>query len=109
MLSGFFYTLRKHDRRLERLGLLKVHRSIGDNDNDIPHLNTAGGGTIQTNTAASTFTFYNIGLKTLTIIIIQHLHLLTGDEVGSIHQVLVDGDTPHVVKIGLRHGDAMQL
>ena len=91
---------------LEGLRFFKIHHGIGDDDAHITHddahithLYLTGSSTVQTDTARATLTFYYIGLETFTIVIVNNLHLLAGNEVSCIHEIFIDGDATHVVEI----------
>ena len=109
LLFHHFVVFRENHTWLECFCLLKVHESIGNDDADIAHLHLACGGTIETYATAASLTFYNIGFESLTVVVINNLHLLAGDHVGSIEQVLVDGDTAHIVEVGLGDCHTMQF
>ena len=91
--------LREYHRWFERLRLFEIHQGIRDNDDRLTHLYPAGCSTVQTNTSTATFALDDIGLKTLSIIIIKHLYFLTSYQIGGIHQILIDGDATHIVQV----------
>ena len=64
---------------------------------------------IEADAARPALTFYNIGLETLPIVVVHDLHLLARNHVRGVHQVLVNGDAPHIIQIRFRHTHAMQL
>ena len=47
--------------------------------------------TIEADATRAALSFYNIGLEALTIVVVHDLHLLTGNEIGGVHEILVDG------------------
>ena len=53
--------------------------------------------------------FYNIGLEALAIVVVDDLHLLAGNEVGGVHEILVDGDAAHILEVGISDGHTVQL
>lgn len=97
------------DAGLEVLGLLKVHVGIGHDDDDVADLHLAGSSSVEADAATRARAFNNIGVETLAIHIVDDIDTLSGDESGSIHQVLVDGDAAHVVEVGLGDRGTMDL
>ena len=64
---------------------------------------------IETDATASALTFYNIGLETLTIVVVHYLNLLARYQPCGIHQVFIYRDAAHIVEVGLCHRHTMEL
>ena len=101
--------LREHDGGSEGLGLLEIHRGIGDDDDGIAHLDPAGSSSVETDAATAALAADDIGLEAFAVVVVEHLDLLAGNEIGGIHEVLVDGDAAHIVKIGLGDLNTMKF
>ena len=43
------------------------------------------------------------------VVDVHDLNFLPGDHIGSIQQILVDGDTPHITEVGLGYGHPVYL
>jgi len=99
----------KYDRRLERLGLLKVHHRKRHDDDDIAHLHFARGGTVQADAPTSTLALDHISVETLPVVVVDNLNFLAGNKIRRVHQVLINGDTANIIQVGLGHLHAMQL
>ena len=52
---------------------------------------------------------YNIGDDALAIVIVHHMHHLSFEKAGSLHESLVDGDATHIIEVGLGNSHAVQL
>ena len=84
--------------------LLKIHHCIGNDNTYVTHLHLSSRSTIQTDTATATLTFYYIGFKALTIVIVYNLYFFSCYKVSRIHEILINGDASHVVQICFRNG-----
>ena len=97
------------DAGLKGLGFLQLHVGIGHDDHDIAHLYLACGSTVEADAAARARSFNNLSVETLDIHVVHDVDALSGDEPGSVHQILVDGDAAHVVEVSLGDGGTMNL
>ncbi len=108
MLSGQMVVgIGKDDAGLEATCLLRCHGGISHYDTHIANLNLTGSGTVQADAAAMAWTLNNIGVKTLTIVVVNDMDTLAGYETGSIHELLVNSDAAHVIEVGLSDTSAV--
>ncbi|MNT69087.1 hypothetical protein D3C72_2073730 [compost metagenome] len=91
------------------LNFLLRHLGIGYYNHRIPRLNQSRGRSVKTDHAATAWSWNHIGLKTSTVIIVYNLYFLILEQVGTFHQVLIDGNTAHVVEVRLCHGCAVNF
>jgi len=70
-------------------------------------MNDAGSCSIETDYPRTSFARYGIGLQACSVVVVHDLDFLSGDDVGSIHQIFIDGDATHIVEVGLRNGYAV--
>jgi|GEM_PF-119068 len=85
------------------------HRGIRDDDDLVSDGALAGRGSVQTDVPATLGTRDHIGLKTFAIVDVHHGYFFVGDQIGGIHQFLIDGQTSLVIEVGLRDARAMKF
>lgn len=93
--------------RLPRASFLWGHGCIGHDDNLIAHLKSACRRTIQADTSCIARASNGIGFNAFAVHIIDDADTFVRQYAYRIHQVRVDGDASHVVKVGLRDGGAV--
>src|SRR5690554_7225518 len=77
---------------LKTPGFLYFHYGIGDDDDHVAYRYLTGSGPIETDHAGTTFPPDHIGLYPLTVVVVDHLHLLRSEEHTSELQ-----SRPHLV------------
>ncbi len=92
----------ENNPRLKRFCFFKIQPGVTNNDEDIPYLYPAGGGTVEANHARASFTFDDVGFEAFTIVVVDDLHAFALNEVGCVQQVFINGDAADVVQVGLR-------
>ena len=85
-VSRLFYQLvgrgvRENHTRLKGFCLFEIHRSVGDDDNNIPHIRLVCCCSIQANYATARLARNSVGFETLSIGNIYHLNLLATNQV----------------------------
>lgn len=86
-----------------------VHVGVGADDDEVALLREAGGGTVDADDAGIFLALYNVGGETVTVIDVEDVDLLVGNDVGFIHDGAVDGDRAFVMEVGLGHRGAVNL
>ena len=99
----------ENHRGLKLLGLLEIHQGIRHDDNQIVNLYFASSSSVKADATCSTLALDDVGLQALTVIDVEYLNLLAFNHTCGVHQILVNGDTTHIVKIRLSNSDAMNL
>ena len=107
LIQAVGFARREYDLWLERTGLLGRHLGICHDDDLVAHLEQTGCRTIQADTARMGRTCNHIGLDARTIVVVHHVYVLACHQTAGLHQRLVDGDTAHVVQIGLSDAGTM--
>ena len=64
---------------------------------------------VQAHGSAAALPFDDISFETFPVVDVHDLNFLPGDHIGSIQQILVDGDTPHITEVGLGYGHPVYL
>ena len=64
---------------------------------------------VQAHGSAAALPFDDISFETFPVVDVHDLNFLPGDHIGSIQQILVDGDTPHITEFGLGYGHPVYL
>ena len=94
---------------LEGLGLLCVHPGVGHDDDDIARLYKTCCRSIEADDARATLATDDVGLQACAIVVVDDLHLLACDQVGSLEELLINGDAPYIVKVGFGDGDSVYV
>jgi hypothetical protein len=81
--------------------------AIGQNNDGISSNCQSGGSTIQTD--FTTLTLNGIGSKASTVIEIQHMYLLIGEDISFLHEFPVDSDTALVVNVDFGNVGSMDF
>ena len=97
------------DGGLKSLRLLKVHRRVGEDEDDVTTLHTSGGSAIEADRARVRFAGNDVRLEAFAVVIVQNLDLLMLNQPRSFHQRTVDRNAADVVQIGVRHRHAVNL
>ncbi len=97
----------ENNGRFKLLGFFKVHGGVGHDDNQITFHGFSGSSSIEGNGSRSAFTFDDIGSQSFAIVDIEYLNFFVLNKIGSIHQVFVDGNTPHIVEVGHGNGSSV--
>ena len=104
-----FVIHRKNDCGLERLCFLGRHERIRHDDHRVANVYEVRCRTVDADTSATALAGDNIGLDTCPVGVIHNLHTLTGIDVGCIHQILINRNAAHVLKVSLGNLYAMNL
>ena len=99
----------KDHPRAERLRLLELHAGVGGDDEHVAHLRLAGGCAVETDRTAAAPAADHIGVEPFTVGNVPYLHPFALDQVGRLHQLLVDGDASHVIEVRLGNGHPMDF
>ena len=67
------------------------------------------GGTVEADHAAARLAGDDVGLQARAALDVCHLDLLILEDACGVHEVLVDGDRPNVVDLGLRDRGSVDL
>lgn len=97
------------DGRLEMLGFLKIHCGIGHDDDGVARLHLACSSTVSANDSRTAATSDDVSVKAFAIIVIDDIHTFTGNNVGGVHQVLVDSDAANIVQLRFSDGDTVNF
>ena len=106
---GAVVVVDEHHARRVRVGFLGGHQGVAHDDHLVAHRDAASGGAVEADHAAAALACDDIGLETLAVVHVDNLYLLVLADARGIHQVLVDGDAAHVVKLGLDDGGAVDF
>ena len=110
MLQDFVGVVVREDHfGLEGFGFLKVHEGIGHDDNDVADLHFAGGCSVEADASTASLTSDDVCVEAFAIVVVDDIDTFACNQTGGIHQVFVNGDAAHVVKIGFSHLYTMQL
>ncbi len=101
--------VRENDSGLVLAGLGEVNESVGKYDNHVAHSHLACCGAIEADGARATLAPDGVGFEALAVVDVYDGHFLVFDHVGRIEQIFVDGDAAHIVQLGLRDFNAMNL
>src|SRR5690606_19603222 len=85
------------------------HLCVGNENDQVSGIDEVGCCAINTDDAGATLTSDGVGLKPGTIDDIHDRHHLTGQDIRSIEEILVDSYRAHVVQVGFGHGCPMDL
>ena len=72
-------------------------------------MHEVGGGAVEADLTGVGLAFDDVGLESGAVVDVDHGNLLELEQVGSMHQVAVDGDRPDVLEIRVRDGGAVDL
>ena len=89
--------IRENDSRLEGLNFFFGHKGVCHDDDGIAYMNEVCRRTIDTDTTATALARNNVSLDACAVGIIHYLHFLACVDIGSIHEVFINGDTTDVV------------
>ena len=90
-----------------RLGV--VHLPVADEDDEVAGVHQPGGRAVDADDAGAARAGDDVGLQAGAVGDVDDRDLLALEQVGGVHEVLVDGDGADVVQVGLRHGGAVDL
>ena len=99
----------EHDGRPPARKLILAQLGVGDDDHQISGSSQPCGGAVDTDHPAASRSGDRVGREPGTVVDVDHVHLLTGQQVSGGQQVGVDGDRADVVQVGLGHRRAMDL
>ena len=97
------------DAGREGTGFRGRHLCIGHDNDGVTHLYLASCSAIETNATAVAWTCDDVRVETFAIHVVDNMDALACEEVGGIHEVLVNGDTAHIMEVGLRDGGTVNL
>ena len=97
------------DGGTEGLGFFEVHVGVGHYYYGVAYLYFACCSSVEANATTPALAGYDVGAESLAVVVVDDVDSLACDEVGGIHEVLVDGDAAHVVEVGLGDLDAVEL
>ena len=97
------------DGGLEQRRLVGCHQCVRHDDDGIAYVYEVRCGTVDADAPGSALPGDDVCLETRTVIIIHHLHTLTGIDISRLHQRLVDRDAAYIIKVRLGDTDAVDL
>src|SRR5690606_14160121 len=86
-----------------------VHDRVREDDHQVAGRDQPGGGAVDADHAAAGLAGDHVRLQPRPVGDVDDRHLLTGQEVGRLHEVGVHGHRAHVVQVGLGHGGPVDL
>ena len=89
--------------------LIFIQMAVGQDNDGISPGDQPSGGTIEADFTAAGLTFDGVGTEAGTVIDIQNLHLLVGEDISLLHKATVDSHTTLVVNVHLGNSCAMDF
>ena len=90
------------------MGFIILNMAVGQ-DNNVSLGDQSGSGTIDTDFTTFLLSLNGIGGKAGTIINVQHLHLLVGEDISFLHQLSINGNAAFVVNIKLSNTSSVDF
>ena len=85
------------NRGLEGIRFFFGHECISHDDDGVAYMHEVSSSTIDADASATAFTRNDVSLDACAVGIIHDLHFLTCIDIGSIHEVFIDGDATDIV------------
>ena len=82
---------------------------VGDEDHEVAGVHQVRRGAVDADHAAAALAGDDVGLQPRAVGDVDDRDLLARQQVGGLHQVLVDGHRADVVQVGLRHRGPVDL
>src|SRR5690606_23057739 len=98
-----------HDLGLVVPGLVVGHQHVGDDDHDVAFGAQAGGGAVEADVPPAGRAGDDVGFQAAAVVDVDYLHLFEGQDVGQLHQLLIDGDASFIVQVGVGNGGTVDL
>ena len=106
-IQTVFFSSGKDDLWFEIECFFPLHPGESHDDDFVTGLEETRCGAVETDAAGTALTLNDVGFNASPVHVVHHVHLFAWQQVGSIHKVLVNGDTAHVVQVGLGDGGEM--
>src|SRR5690606_29441620 len=82
---------------------------VGDDDHDVAFGAQAGGGAVEADVPPAGRAGDDVGFQAAAVVDVDYLHLFEGQDVGQLHQLLIDGDASFIVQVGVGNGGTVDL
>ena len=89
--------IRENDSGFEGFYFFFGHQGVCHDNNSVAHMYEVRRSPIDADTTATAFARNDVGLDACAIGVIYDLHFLACVDIGSIHEVFINGDTTDVV------------
>lgn len=97
------------DARGQSAGLGVVDLGVADQDDQIAGVHEVGGCAVDADDTGAALALDDVRLQPGTVVDVDDVHELPGQQIGRFHQLGIDSDRADVVQIGLGHGGPVDL
>ena len=97
LIPLYSIVIRENDSGFEGFYFFFGHQGVCHDNNSVAHMYEVRRSPIDADTTATAFARNDVGLDACAIGVIYDLHFLACVDIGSIHEVFINGDTTDVV------------